>query len=202
MSGIDRMNRERKVNSHQAKKLDVSERLAESFKELVLEKPIEKITIQDITDRTGVTRGTFYIHFQDKYALLEWICREEIVNPVRTLLWNDMEREAMSFIFVSILKNKEFYYHVSHMQGQNSFESIVLDCFAEFITDYINEHAANRDRKYKWLTPETAAVYYSQSMAYVLISWIRDGMTVSPAEMVDIYEFVTHHALTDMIREF
>ena len=47
--------------------------LAESFKELVLEKLVEKITIKEITDRAGVTRVTFYNHFQDKYELLEWI---------------------------------------------------------------------------------------------------------------------------------
>ena len=40
--------------------------LAESFKELVLEKLVEKITIKEITDRAGVTRVTFYNHFQDK----------------------------------------------------------------------------------------------------------------------------------------
>ena len=47
--------------------------LAESFKELALKQPIEKITIKEITDKAGVIRPTFYNHFQDKYELLEWI---------------------------------------------------------------------------------------------------------------------------------
>ena len=47
--------------------------LAESFKELALKQPIEKITIKEITDKAGVIRPTFYNHFQDKYDLLEWI---------------------------------------------------------------------------------------------------------------------------------
>lgn len=41
--------------------------LAESFKELALKHPIEKITIKEITDKAGVIRPTFYNHFQDKY---------------------------------------------------------------------------------------------------------------------------------------
>ena len=49
--------------------------LAESFKELVYKRPIEKITIKEITDKAGVIRPTFYNHFQDKYELLEWIIR-------------------------------------------------------------------------------------------------------------------------------
>ncbi len=43
--------------------------LAESFKELALKHPIEKITIKEITDKAGVIRPTFYNHFQDKYGL-------------------------------------------------------------------------------------------------------------------------------------
>ena len=37
--------------------------LAESFKELALKQPIEKITIKEITDKAGVIRPTFYKHF-------------------------------------------------------------------------------------------------------------------------------------------
>ena len=52
--------------------------LAESFKELALRQPIEKITIKEITDKAGLIRPTFYNHFQDKYELLEWIIMTEL----------------------------------------------------------------------------------------------------------------------------
>ena len=54
--------------------------LAESFKELALRRPIEKITVKEITDRAGVIRPTFYNHFQDKYELLEWIILTELLE--------------------------------------------------------------------------------------------------------------------------
>ena len=44
--------------------------LADSLKALVVQKPVEKITIKEITDKAGVIRPTFYNHFQDKYELL------------------------------------------------------------------------------------------------------------------------------------
>jgi len=43
---------------------------------LMIEKSFEAITIQDIADRATVNRVTFYSHFQDKYALLEYSIRE------------------------------------------------------------------------------------------------------------------------------
>lgn len=69
--------------------------LAESFKELALRHPIEKITVKEITDKAGVIRPTFYNHFQDKYELLEWIIRTELLEPVRPLIENRMMNEAL-----------------------------------------------------------------------------------------------------------
>ena len=60
--------------------------LAESFKELSQTRPIEKITIKEITDKAGVIRPTFYNHFQDKYELMEWIITTELLQPMHPLI--------------------------------------------------------------------------------------------------------------------
>ena len=76
-------------------KNDIDALLIESFKELALRHPIEKITIKEITDRAGVIRPTFYNHFQDKYELLERIINTELLEPIRPLLENQMVNEAL-----------------------------------------------------------------------------------------------------------
>lgn len=182
-------------------KKEVKTLLAESFKELVLQKPVEKITIKEITDRAGVIRVTFYNHFQDKYELLEWICREEILAPVRILLGNNMQREAVTFIFTAILKNKEFYSHVARTKGQNSFESIVQNLISETIIDYFISNHVGKSRKYPWMTPKTIADYYSQNLTFVLMGWIDKAMMVPPEDMVDMYEFIASHSMMDLPRE-
>ena len=80
-------------------KKDVELALAQSLKRLVERTPFEKITIKQITDGAGVIRVTFYNHFQDKYDLLGYIVRREILEPVRILLRNNMYREALILIF-------------------------------------------------------------------------------------------------------
>ena len=45
-----------------------------SLKNLLLKKPLNKITISDITEECGVNRMTFYYHFQDVFELIEWAC--------------------------------------------------------------------------------------------------------------------------------
>lgn len=51
--------------------------LAAAAVSLLEERPLDKITVRDITDRCGLTRNTFYYHFQDIYDLLGYIFREE-----------------------------------------------------------------------------------------------------------------------------
>ena len=106
------------------RKEQVEKRLIESFKELAKKNPIEKITIQEITDGAGVIRPTFYNHFQDKYQLLEHIFVSEVIYPVKPLIHNDMLNEAVVLICVQMQKDREFYGRVYRMEGQNSFESI------------------------------------------------------------------------------
>lgn len=102
--------------------------LAESFKELALKHPIEKITIKEITDKAGVIRPTFYNHFQDKYELLEWIIDTQLIAPAEPLIQNGMVNEALILLFSNIEKEKEFYQKAIHLEGQNSFESIAQSC--------------------------------------------------------------------------
>lgn len=44
--------------------------IKQAFIKLLAEKELERITIQDITTLADVNRGTFYLHYEDKYILL------------------------------------------------------------------------------------------------------------------------------------
>lgn len=61
---------------------DTKRRLAMALKELLQEKPLKKITIQDIVERSHMTRQSFYYHFQDIYEVLELICQYELVDRI------------------------------------------------------------------------------------------------------------------------
>ena len=63
--------------------------LATSLKNMLSKKTLDKITVKDIVDDCSLNRQTFYYHFHDTYALLEWMYLDEakdivdnIVDPV------------------------------------------------------------------------------------------------------------------------
>lgn len=51
--------------------------LQKALIELLKEKEFHKITVQDITQRAGVNRATFYDRFEDKFALLNACVKED-----------------------------------------------------------------------------------------------------------------------------
>ncbi len=61
---------------HERRRLRTRQLLAQSTLDLILEKGYDAITIQDITERADVGRGTFYLHFKDKEEVVWTMFRE------------------------------------------------------------------------------------------------------------------------------
>ena len=168
-------------------KTDIDQLLAKSLKEIAVRRPVEKITIKEITDKAGVIRPTFYNHFQDKFELIEWIIRTELLEPVEPLIRNDMIIEAMVLLFTNIEKDKAFYSQLVNMEG--------------VFLELIQNESSGRVSKHKWLTPEVISSYYAQSMCFATEEWISMGMTISPREMAEAYQYMLTRSLTDIIKE-
>jgi AcrR family transcriptional regulator len=56
--------------------------LLQAFTEILMEKGFRHLTVQDIAERSGINRVTFYGHFADKYAILEYWLREQFQQQV------------------------------------------------------------------------------------------------------------------------
>ena len=182
-------------------RINVDQRLAESFKQLLIKNPIEKITIKDITDGAGVIRPTFYNHFQDKYDLLEWIVKHELLGPFFPQLKRGHLEDGLILIFTNALQMKEFCIRAAKMEGQNSFESIVRKCIWEVLLTYIRTRCENRNFSHSWMTPEIVAEYYAQSLTFVVMTWIRKDMIISSEEMATVYQYIIHRSMDEMLNE-
>lgn len=58
--------------------------LEDALRHFLTLKPLNKITISDLTDYCGVSRMTFYYHFEDIYDLVSWCCGESIKKSLDT----------------------------------------------------------------------------------------------------------------------
>lgn len=182
-------------------KTNVDQMLAESFRNLALKMPIDKITIREITEGAGVIRPTFYNHFKDKYELLEWMIRTEILDPVIPLMQTGRIRDSLILIFENLQKDKKFYKKVSRLEGQDSCENIAKKFIKEILHSFINKQAGEKKLAKRGLTTDLVAEYYARSMAFVVIQWVKLDMSLTPEQMADIFEYITTHSMDDVIAE-
>ena len=93
--------------------------IKDAFVELMDQKGFRKITVNDIAERAMISRSTFYLHYADKYELLNKVTDEAIfsilnlVKPeahiVNGSLNYDGFRENLDAIFHAIEKNSLLY---------------------------------------------------------------------------------------------
>ena len=173
--------------------------LADSFKELVEKKPIEKITIREITDLAGVIRPTFYNHFQDKYELLEWIIVTEIFKPMEPLIDRGQLTQAVEGALLTMQKEQTFYERAMRLSGQNSFREIMTDHVARLVLDRLSEESLREKVYYDWLTPRRIAYFFAGQIVYAVMEWLEDGMSVSPHELVGSFMYFCNHSVVEMV---
>lgn len=68
------------------------EKIQHSFLQLLTEKHFMKVSVRDITAIAAINRGTFYLHFQDKYDLLSQM-EENLLNGLNNFSLNTLVRK-------------------------------------------------------------------------------------------------------------
>ncbi|MDK6621014.1 dihydroxyacetone kinase transcriptional activator DhaS, partial [Streptococcus agalactiae] len=89
--------------------LITKKKIAKSFKRLFISQAFDKISVSDIMEDAGIRRQTFYNHFVDKYALLEWIFQTELSEQVTDNLDYISGFQLLSELLTFFKMNQEFY---------------------------------------------------------------------------------------------
>lgn len=96
--------------------------IARSFIALSNVKSVDKITIRDIVEHCGLTKTTFYNHFQDKYDLIVWIYAKPVKNIITRIGSEYGLRDAILDFLNYSADNRRFLINaIKNTSGQNSF---------------------------------------------------------------------------------
>ncbi len=156
--------------------------LVQSLKNLLLKKPLTKITIQDIADDCGINRMTFYYHFKDIYDLVEWSCMEDARRALEENKTYDTWQQGLLQIFETVRANKPFVMNVYRCVHREQVETYLKPLVDQLVLGVIEEEAAGMTVR------EEDKAFIAQVYAYVLLGlmldWIRDDMRADPEELV------------------
>ena len=119
--------------------------LEASLKKMLLKKPIDKITINDLTADCGISRMTFYYHFKDIYDLVEWVCVEDGRRALQDKKTYDTWQEGLGQIFEAVLENKPFILNVLNSVSRKKIESYLNALTSDLIAGVVEEQCAGID---------------------------------------------------------
>lgn len=171
-----------------------------SLKNLLLKKPFDKITINDIAEDCGISRMTFYYHFKDIYDLVEWACEEDVKKILEDK--DDYKTWTQGFLnlFEEVLKNKPFILNVYRSVGREQVENYLYKIVYDLLLNVIEEKAQGmtvRDED-----KEFVADFYKYAFVGLMLDWVKNGMKEDPHKIVKKVEFLLPGSLSVSLERF
>ena len=174
--------------------------LEQSLKNLLLKKPLTKITISDITEDCGINRMTFYYHFKDIYDLVEWACLEDAKRALDEKKTYDTWQQGLLQIFEAVQENKPFILNVYRCVHREQVEKYLQPLVDQLMLDVIQEESASmmlREEDQQFI-----AKIYAYIFIGVMLDWIKDDMREAPQEIVARLVKLLRGSVTAALRRF
>lgn len=170
--------------------------IKQAFIQLLKEKDLEKITIQEISDLADINRGTFYLNFIDKYALLEEMEDEQVEK-----IWEYVDISQMDKLtnskeeFIDNFANVVVKKVITHINENFDFYSVVLSLdrkskIEQQISAIIGKNlnhllGSGKTNTVIGIPADYYLSYVSGSMLSIIKHWINDPNRVSSEELVN-----------------
>lgn len=157
--------------------------LEQSLKNLLLKKPLSKITISDLTEDCGMNRMTFYYHFKDIYDLVEWSCLTDAKRALDEKKTYDTWQQGFLQILEAVQANKPFIMNVYHCVHREQVEIYLRPLVEDLILNVVNEEARGLNVRDEDKTFIVQA--YSYIFIGIMLDWIKEDMKENPQEIVE-----------------
>ena len=174
--------------------------LEASLKHLLLQKPLNKITINDIAEDCGINRMTFYYHFKDIYDLVEWCCEEDASRALAGKKTYETWQQGLLQIFEAVQDNKPFILNVYRCVSREQVEKYLTPLTDNLLMGVINELSAEmvvraEDKAF-------IAQVYSYAFVGLMLDWIKDEMKQEPEALVNRFALVIQDDLPSALNRF
>ncbi len=175
--------------------------LKESLRELLKQRPIERITVKEICENADINRGTFYSHYADQYDLYNKVVEELILSALRHL-GDVMDYEPHDTLNAAIDVYK--YVKENHVLvrsllngraylGKSDFDSTFNKVVYRVYLGEIRKSIPNP----KLL--DMAYHFVANANLTLIKYWLNTGMEESPEEMASLAMKLTAKGMSGLV---
>ena len=149
-----------------------------AFMDVVTEKGFQAVSVQDITEKAGVNRATFYAHFPDKYALLDYTVRQGFRQELEKRMLNVCtfsmgNLRALIIAVCEYVSAASSHCNPPSQQFESVMETQVKIQIQELIEKWIDKLSTDVD-------PKIAATAASWAIYGLAMQWSRDKSKKRP----------------------
>lgn len=150
-------------------------------------RPIGKITVREICERTGIHRSTFYAHYRDVYDLVEKV-EKTMSQRLTEVFFRKLEEGAsagdcFAEIFAFIREYREFYLYYLSESGRFGVLQLAWDTIrARYGDAALPEELGARSQE----ELEYHGAFFLFGMTAVVRLWLRRGCRQEPRELYEL----------------
>ena len=153
--------------------------LEQSFMDVVAAKGFQSVSVQDITEKAGVNRATFYAHFPDKYALLDYSVRHGFRQELekRTLNVCTFSMDNLRALIITVcefISTASSHCNPPSPQFESVMETQVKAQVQELIQNWIQKLGTDVD-------PKIASTAASWAIYGLAMQWSHDKNKKRPS---------------------
>jgi len=160
---------------------------------LMGEQGFERTTVRDITERAMINRATFYLHYEDKYDLLQKMADGMLTELERSMelppgfqsheLNMDEDSPPPSFVrqFEHLAAHAAFYRVMLGPMGQPGFAARMETTIREAL--YARSALARPDDRGLRVSRDMIIRYCTSAHLGIVMQWLEDGMPYTPQYM-------------------
>ena len=182
---VDHQQTKRRVDARIRRTRDA---LGDALVTLMQEKSFDTIIVQDVLDRAGVSRSTFYVHYSDKNDLLMSIDEEffEAFSMALSVHRDKSDRVApVREFFVHVRDSQQFVAALFASGKVHEILEMAQGHFARSIERRLAE--LTRGRGISAEERPAIAVAFAGAMLSLLTWWMDRGMREPPEQMDELF---------------
>ncbi|WP_409300775.1 TetR/AcrR family transcriptional regulator [Peribacillus sp. SCS-155] len=179
--------------------------LKETIINLMEQKGFESMTVRDIASNAHLNRGTFYLHYRDKYELMERV-QEELLDGLQAVLKEINIVKGMKYVsaevaypplvdvFRYLKENGRSFTVLLGVKGDPAFQKkmkrIVRHTFHSVFVQYSSLKDTNVPMFHEYMP-----AFATSALFGLIEEWLERGMPNTPEEMA-----VMHFKILNFIR--
>lgn len=164
--------------------------ISEALKALMLQKPLDKITIWEIMDACGMRRQHFYYYFTDIYDLLRWTFEEEALQLRREQSGDLPWQEGLLQLFHYVADHRAICLCALDSLGREYLKQLFETDISGIVRRTVDRLARENGFPENAAMEDTAVRFLTLALAGVMESWLRGELTQTPEELIGIFSTI------------